>query len=130
MTAAIGMACGAGLVLLALVVTAAHFVVVFLYPELAARLPPSRYLGFGLRVVYEDGRGILRAIIAESTGLGLAIHRMATHQIDGGRIAGVPAVAVTFEVRGKPSIETLTVALDRLDGVLGVETTGFADDSG
>jgi putative Mg2+ transporter-C (MgtC) family protein len=130
MTAAIGMACGAGLVLLALVVTAAHFVVVFLYPELAARLPPSRYLGFGLRVVYEDGRGILREIITESTGLGLAIHRMATHQIDDGRIAGVPAVAVTFEVRGKPSIEELTIALDKLDGVLGVETTDFADDSG
>jgi putative Mg2+ transporter-C (MgtC) family protein len=32
MTAAIGMACGAGLILLALVVTAAHFVVVFLFP--------------------------------------------------------------------------------------------------
>lgn len=30
MTAAIGMACGAGLILLAMVVTAAHFVVVFL----------------------------------------------------------------------------------------------------
>src|SRR6201999_4378751 len=35
-TAAIGMACGAGLILLALVVTAAHFVVVLVYPELAA----------------------------------------------------------------------------------------------
>jgi putative Mg2+ transporter-C (MgtC) family protein len=130
MTAAIGMACGSGLVLLALVVTAAHFVIVFLYPELAARLPQSGYVGFGLRVVYEDGRGVLRQIITESTALGLAIHRMGTHQIEGGRIAGVPAVAVSFEVRGKPSIEELTLALDKLDGVLGVETTDFADDSG
>lgn len=80
MTAAIGMACGAGLPVLALVVTAAHFIVVFLYPELAARLPPSRYLSFGLRVVYEDGRGILRQIITESTRLGLAIHRVVTQQ--------------------------------------------------
>jgi len=130
MTAAIGMACGAGLVVLALVVTAAHFVVVFFYPGIAARLPPSRYLGFGLRVVYEDGRGILREVITESTKLGLAIHRMATHQIEGGRIAGVPAVAVTLEVRGRPEIEALTLALDRIDGVLGVETTDFAEDSG
>jgi putative Mg2+ transporter-C (MgtC) family protein len=129
MTAAIGMACGAGLILLALVVTGAHFVVVFLYPELAARLPSSRYLSFGLRVVYEDGRGILRQIITESTELGLAIHRMVTHQIEGGRIAGVPAVAVTFEVRGRPKLEELTIALDKLDGVLGVETTDFNDDS-
>jgi putative Mg2+ transporter-C (MgtC) family protein len=129
-TAAIGMACGAGLVLLALVVTAAHFVVVFVYPGIAARLPASRSLGFGLRVVYEDGRGILRQIITQSTDLGLAIHRVATHQIEGGRIAGVPAVAVTLEVRGRPAIEELTVALDRIDGVLGVETTDPADDSG
>jgi putative Mg2+ transporter-C (MgtC) family protein len=130
MTAAIGMACGAGLILLALVVTAAHFVVVLLYPGLAARLPSSRYLGFGLRVVYEDGRGILREIITESTRLGLAIHRVATQRIEGGRIAGVPAVAVTFEVQGKPTIDELALALDKLDGVLGVEATDFADDSG
>jgi putative Mg2+ transporter-C (MgtC) family protein len=130
MTAAIGMACGAGLVLLALVVTGAHFVIVFLYPEVAARLPPSRFLGFGLRIVYEDGRGILRQIITESTQLGLAIHRVATQQIEGGRIAGVPAVAVTFEVRGRPKIDELTLALDKIQGVLGVEATDFADDSG
>lgn len=80
--------------------------------------------------MYEDGRGILREIITESTGLGLAIHRMVTQQIEGGRIAGVPAVAVIFEVRGRPTIEELTVALDRLDGVLGVETTDFMEDSG
>jgi putative Mg2+ transporter-C (MgtC) family protein len=128
MTAAIGMACGAGLPILALVVTAAHFVVVFLYPALAARLPRSSHLGFGLRVVYEDGRGILREVIARSTELGLAIHRLATHQIEGGQIGGVPAIAVTFEVRGKPAIEQLTLALDGIDGVLGVETTDFADD--
>jgi putative Mg2+ transporter-C (MgtC) family protein len=128
-TAAIGMACGAGLVILALVVTAAHFVIVFLYPALAARLPRSSYLGFGLRVAYEDGRGILRQIITQSTELGLSIHRLATQQIEGGQIAGAPAVAVTFEVRGKPSIDELTLALDKIEGVFGVETTDFADDS-
>jgi putative Mg2+ transporter-C (MgtC) family protein len=128
-TAAIGMACGSGLVLVALVVTAAHFAVVFLYPEVAVRLPSSRYLGFGLRVVYKDGQGVLRKIIAESTGLGVAIHRLSTHQVQGGQIAGVPAVAVSLEVRGRPKIEELTLALDRLDGVLEVETTDFAEDS-
>jgi putative Mg2+ transporter-C (MgtC) family protein len=128
-TAAIGMACGSGLVLVALVVTAAHFAVVFLYPEVAVRLPSSRYLGFGLRVVYEDGQGVLRNIIAESTGLGVAIHRLSTHQVQGGQIAGVPAVAVSLEVRGRPKIEELTLALDRLDGVLEVETTDFTEDS-
>jgi putative Mg2+ transporter-C (MgtC) family protein len=129
MTAAIGMACGAGLVLLALVVTAGHFIVVLVYPEAARRLPPSRYLGFGLRVVYEDGRGVLRDIIGETTARGTAIHRMSTRRIEGGRVGEAPAVAVTFEMRGRPAIEELTVALDRIDGVLGVESTDFDDDN-
>jgi putative Mg2+ transporter-C (MgtC) family protein len=42
-TAAIGMACGAGLPILALAVTAAHFVVVFLYPLLAATAGGPRW---------------------------------------------------------------------------------------
>ena len=126
MTAAIGMACGAGLALLALVVTAGHFVVVFLYPELAARLPPSRSLDFGLRVVYEDGRGVLREIISESTSRGAAIHRLNTRQVENAE--GTPAVAVTLDMRGKPAIEELAIALDRIDGVLGVETSDFSDE--
>ena len=40
-TCAIGMACGAGLALLALVATAGHFVVVFGFPAITSRLPMS-----------------------------------------------------------------------------------------
>src|SRR5262245_1592533 len=64
-TAAIGMACGAGLWILALVVTAGHFVVVLGYPRLAAALPSSRYTVHGLEVVYTDGRGVMREVLAE-----------------------------------------------------------------
>ncbi len=39
LTAAVGMACGAGLPLLALAATAAHFIVIFLFPHLLRRLP-------------------------------------------------------------------------------------------
>jgi putative Mg2+ transporter-C (MgtC) family protein len=130
MTAAIGMACGAGLALLALVVTAGHFVVVLLYPRLASRLPASSYPGVGLRVIYEDGRGLLRDIISESTGRGLAIHHLSTRSLDAQRPGDAPAVAVTLELRGRPPIDELTIALDRLDGVIGVETTDLAADAG
>ncbi len=44
------------------------------------------------------------------------------------RPGGTPAVAVTLEMRGRPAIEDLAVALDRIDGVLGVETTDFNDE--
>jgi putative Mg2+ transporter-C (MgtC) family protein len=122
-TAAVGMACGAGLAVLAVVATAAHFVVVLVYPRLAAALPRSRYLGFGLRVVYEDGRGILREILAESTRRGYSIARVATQQFD---LRGLAAVAVTLEVRGQPSVDPLAAGLSDLDGVLQVETTDAA----
>jgi putative Mg2+ transporter-C (MgtC) family protein len=121
-TAAIGMACGAGLPLLALGVTAGHFIVVFVYPGLAARLPRSRYLEFGVRVVYEDGQGILRKLLAESTQLGFSIVRVQTEQL-AHDVHGLPAVAVALDVRGQPEVEPLAVALDDIDGVLEVSTT-------
>lgn len=113
--AAIGMACGAGLVILACVVTGAHFLVVFAYPSLAARLPSSRYVGYPLRVVYEDGRGVLREILGLSTDLGFSISRLETRHLDsdGGR----QLVSVTLELRGQPHVKQLTVELNDLPGV-------------
>jgi putative Mg2+ transporter-C (MgtC) family protein len=124
-TAAIGMACGAGLALLALLATAGHFVVVLVFPRLAARLPRSRYIALGLRVVYEDGRGILREVLAEATGQGFSIVQVATHQLQG-RVSGVTAVAVMLEVQGQPTIEPLTVALSDIPGVLEVASSDSA----
>jgi putative Mg2+ transporter-C (MgtC) family protein len=124
-TAAIGMACGAGLAILALVATAAHFVVVLVYPQITSRLPRSRYVGFGVRVVYADGRGILRPILTESTRLGFSIVRVATNQLEHD-VGGTAAVAVSLEVRGQPRIEPLTLALSDLDGVLEVTSTDLA----
>jgi putative Mg2+ transporter-C (MgtC) family protein len=125
MTTAIGMACGSGLVLIALVATAGHFFVVLVYPRLLAALPRSRYVSFELRVVYEDSRGILRTILAESTRQGFAIVRVVTHQLE--RDArGVAAVAVTLELQGQPTVDPLAVALTDVDGVLEVATTDHA----
>ncbi len=118
-TAAIGMACGAGLPLLAIAVTAGHFIVVFVYPGVAARLPRSRYLEFGVRVVYEDGQGILRDLLGESTRLGFSIARVRTAHFsqDGG------SVAVEIDVRGQPDVAPLATAFEGIDGVVEVTTT-------
>jgi putative Mg2+ transporter-C (MgtC) family protein len=109
MTAAIGMACGAGLALLALYVTAMHFVIVLGFTAITARLPR----GTGLRIVYTDGRGILREVLAEATRRGFAVVRVATdrHGAD---------VALTLDVQGRGSVQALALALDELDGVLQV----------
>ena len=124
-TAAIGMACAAGLAVLALAVTVAYFLVAFLFPPLVARLPRSRYLPFALRVVYEDGRGILREVLADATRLGFSIASVETHQLDH-EIRGVPAVAVTLEIRGQPDHEPLTTTLAEHPGVLEVTATDLA----
>jgi putative Mg2+ transporter-C (MgtC) family protein len=121
-TAAIGMACGAGLAILAIVVTAAHFVVVFVYPSLVARLPRSRYAGFDLRVIYADGQGTLRDILAESSKLGFTIGRVQTRHL-GQDMRGVTAVAVTLELYGQPTVESLATALTEYEGVLEVSSS-------
>jgi putative Mg2+ transporter-C (MgtC) family protein len=125
MTAAIGMACGAGMALVALVATAGHFLVVLVYPRLLAALPRSRYVAFGLRIVYEDGRGLLPAILAESTRRGFAIVQVATRRLEHD-VRGVSAVAVTLELQGQPTAEPLTVALSDFEGVFEVATTDHA----
>jgi hypothetical protein len=65
---------------------------------------------------------VLRDIITESTQRGAAIPRMSTRKVERRRAGETPSVAVTLEMRGKPAIEELTVALDNIDGMLGVET--------
>lgn len=55
-TSAVGMACGAGLPLLAIAVTAAYFIVIFGFMSLERHLPKSRWSPTSLQVSYEDGR--------------------------------------------------------------------------
>lgn len=116
-TAAIGMACGAGLALLAVVATAGHFVVVLGFTTITPRLPRSRFTTSPLRVVYEDGRGILRRVLEECTTRGFAIAEVDTH------VARPGAVGVTLEVQGSGSVQELALALDDLEGVLEVAVT-------
>jgi putative Mg2+ transporter-C (MgtC) family protein len=111
-----GMACGAGLALLAIVVTALHFVVVLGFTAITARLPR----GSGLRIVYTDGQGILRELLTEATGRGFSIAGVATSHHD---VGGMAAVAVTLEVQGRGSVQDLALALDEHDGVLEVAAT-------
>jgi putative Mg2+ transporter-C (MgtC) family protein len=72
-TSAVGMACGAGLPLLAIAVTFANFVVVFGFPLLERQLPKSRWAPSSLQVSYQDGRGILRDILIICTQQDFAV---------------------------------------------------------
>lgn len=62
-SAAIGMAAGSGLLLLACTVTAMHFLIVLGFMPLARRLTARLSGSVRLHVTYEDGRGVLRAVL-------------------------------------------------------------------
>jgi len=125
MTAAIGMACGAGLVVLALAATAGHFIIVFVYLRVAQKLPRSRYVGFGVHVVYEDGRGILRDVLGHCTDAGFTIAEVTSQRFEH-EVGGVRAVAVDLEVVGQPTVDPLTTALEDVSGVFEVTTRDLA----
>jgi putative Mg2+ transporter-C (MgtC) family protein len=81
LTAAVGMACGAGLPILALAVTAGHFVIVLGFPYVAARLPKSRWTPSLLQVSYEDGREILRDVLITCTQEHFAVSRLQVERL-------------------------------------------------
>jgi putative Mg2+ transporter-C (MgtC) family protein len=62
-SAAIGMAAAAGLVLLAVVVTALHFLIVLGIAPLARRATTRLPGSVQVHVIYQDGRGVLRQLL-------------------------------------------------------------------
>ncbi len=125
-TAAIGSASGAGLPVLAVLGTAIYFIVALAFPLVTRRLPRSATAISALRVTYPDGQGILRAVLAETTGRGFGIDDMATESI--GRPAGAdtaskPMVQVTMHVHGRQPVSELATALSELDSVHAVLAT-------
>ena len=69
LTASVGMACGAGLPILAIAVVAGHFIVIFTFPRLAGLLPRSRWTPSILEVSYEDARGSIPTSVGEPSTL-------------------------------------------------------------
>ena len=113
MTAAIGAAAGASLPVLAIATTLAYFVVVYVPAPLARLLPASPYAPSAVRVVYEDGRGILRRVLETCTSRDF---KVADVSVERGDDPG-EHVAVSLEVHGRGSVATLAVDLGEINGV-------------
>jgi len=118
LTAGVGMAAGAGLWLLALVVTVGYFVTVFVLTPLADRLPRSKYAPSRLHLTYLDGRGVLRLALAECTHRGFGVDELSVDQRPERRSPAT--VSLWLTVHGVGSIAELTTALSEIDGVLAV----------
>ena len=150
LTAAVGMACGAGLPILAIAVTFGHFVVVFVFPSIERRLPKSRWAPSSLQISYQDGRGVLREVLECCTGSEFAVSRVQVERDpaqDVGAARGLgqdisspeaadwtppPKGIVTLrvEVRGAKSVARLAERLSEISGVTSVQVGdgNFASD--
>jgi putative Mg2+ transporter-C (MgtC) family protein len=114
--AAIGMAAGGDLPLLAVLTTLIYLVVSYGYPRLTEHLPSSRGSASLMRLTYRDGEGLLRQLVAKSAEHGFAISDLRVEHRDD----DPPAVTVRLELRGRGSIAELAGELDAVDGVLKV----------
>lgn len=121
LTAAIGMACGGQLFLLALVVTLCHFLVIIVGPRLnLLRRQTSRS---ELVIEYLDGRGLLRDILEVITAQRWQIARLRTS-----RRRTVPDyVSVFVTTNGTADAAVLLDAVAAIDGVRSVEWVSDAE---
>ena len=130
-TAAVGAAAGAGLLVLAAVSTGAYFVVALVFPLLRRRLPSAADGSAALRIRYADGRGVLRQIINEATRRGFTIDDLAAEPASNGHGGGPAAngqdadtprqVTVTLHVYGRHPVSELIGAISDLNDVDGVD---------
>ncbi len=113
LTAAVGAAAGASLPLLAIAATAGYFVTVHVLAPLAQRLPASPYAPSAVRVVYEDGRGILRRVLETCTSRDFKVADVSVERGD----ERDAHVAVSLEVHGRGPVAPLAADLGEIDGV-------------
>ena len=142
LTAALGMACGAGLPVLAVATTIGHFIIMFVFPKLVHYLPRERRMATRLRISYQDGRGLLRTILIACTELRFAIDQVDVERdrpstigreeaedladFEGVEPARKGIVILSMQVKGKRPIGHLIARLASIDGIVGV---GSVDDN-
>jgi putative Mg2+ transporter-C (MgtC) family protein len=119
--AAVGMAAGAGLPLLAGGTTAGHFLIATGFPPLARVLYRRRAEIPVLRLDYLDGQGVLRNVLATCTEQGWAVHglevdRESTTE-EGHRVA-----SVILTLAGRGNLVTLAAEIAQLPGVRAART--------
>jgi len=125
LTAAIGLAAGAGsdAAALAIAATGMHLIVAFIFTPLLRWLPASRFVITTLEVRYHDGRGILRDILQTTTDLGYVV----TNLDVGRRDPDGDVVAVGIDAEGKGERHELVESLQNLDGVVQVRVSDEVD---
>jgi putative Mg2+ transporter-C (MgtC) family protein len=125
LTAAVGMACGAGLPLLALFVTGAHFVVIYAFAPLAQRVLSERA---ELEIKYVPGRGAVEQILQMCAGREFSIQELAMQPRDASPSSDMRAMHL--HLRGRRGIDLLAMAISDIPGVVSVRVLRGERDGG
>ncbi len=115
-SAAIGMAAGAGLLLLAVAVTMLHFVIVLGFTPIASRLNARLRGSIQLQITYTDGRGVMREILMLCDRHRWQLTELAASTPDD---SGGDRVGVTMTLSGA-GIRHAPALVARVDGVTGL----------
>jgi putative Mg2+ transporter-C (MgtC) family protein len=115
--AAVGMACGSGLVVLAAATTAVHFLVAMGYPRLLRLLRKSLREPQVLRIGYLDGFGVLRKVLTLCTSRGWTVMDLQVEREDTDDEQQRTAV-VALRLRGKVPAAALVEEISALPGVV------------
>jgi putative Mg2+ transporter-C (MgtC) family protein len=116
LVAAVGMAAGAGLPVLAVASTLLYLLVTMTYPPIAGRLLGTSLAPAPLRITYLDGQGVLRDALSRVTNAGFAVSDLNFQRHD------EDAVVVDVRVTGRGALTGLVGELGEPDGVLVVHT--------
>jgi putative Mg2+ transporter-C (MgtC) family protein len=116
LVAAVGMACGAGLPVLAVAATAGHFVVTRGLPPLARATARRRKEPPTLRLGYADGHGVLRVVLTTCTDRGWMVRGMDVDR-EGVDDEGARVAAVTLRLDGRGDLTALAGELAELPAV-------------
>lgn len=125
-SAAVGMACGAGMLSLGVALTLAHLVTLFGIAPIVRRVPtPDK--NRVVQIAYRDKAGALRRILALATSMGFAAlidrsRRVDSEQYDEGLIV----MGVRFQ--GRAPLHELIPRLMEVEGVRRVAIEGTEDD--
>lgn len=116
-TAAVGMACGAGMPLIAVAATALHLVAVVALTFIVTKIPTIEEDRIVV-VHYDDGMGVLRTVLMRANALGFETSLTHTRQIE--RTGAGARVEANLRFRGRTPLQELMTELSELDGVRGV----------
>jgi putative Mg2+ transporter-C (MgtC) family protein len=115
LTASVGMACGAGLPILALFVTGTYFLVMYAYTTITRRILSDQS---ELLIHYQAGKGMVREIMKVCSGRAFAVNEIEVHP--GDAAGDVETRALHVRLRGRRGLNALVIALSDLPGVVSV----------